>query len=35
LRIGIDDEHAAAVNGKRRAEIDGGRALSDAAFLID
>ena len=35
LRIAIDDEHAPAFNGKRRTEIDGRRALSDAAFLID
>ena len=35
LRIGIDDEHAPAEHRERRAEIDGGRALSDAAFLID
>ena len=35
LRIGVDDQYAPAVHGERRAEIDGGRALSDAALLVD
>ena len=35
LRIGVDDEYATAKERERRAEIDGRRAFSDAAFLID
>jgi hypothetical protein len=34
LRIGVNDEHALSEHRKRRAEIDGRRALADAAFLI-
>ncbi len=34
LRIEIDDEHAFADGGERRAEIDGGRRLADPALLI-
>ena len=35
LRIGIDHEHALAEHRERRAQIHRGRALADAAFLID
>ena len=31
----IDDEHATAKHRKRRAKIDGRRAFSDAALLVD
>ncbi len=34
LRIEIDDQHALADGGQSRAEIDGGRRLADAAFLV-
>ena len=34
LRIEIDDQHALADGGQRRAEIDGRRRLADAALLI-
>ena len=34
LRIEIDDQHVFADGGKRRAEIDRGRGLADAALLI-
>jgi len=34
LRIKVDDQHTLANGCKRGAEIDGGRGLADAAFLI-
>ena len=34
LRIEIDDQHALADRGQRRAEIDRGRRLADAALLV-
>ena len=34
LRIEIDDQHPLADGCERRAEIDGGRGLADAALLI-
>ena len=34
LRIEVDDQHALADCRERCAEIDGGRGLADAAFLI-
>ena len=34
LRVEVDREHAAAVLGERRAEVDGGRRLADAALLV-
>ena len=34
LWIDIDDEDALAQRGERGAEVDGGRALADAAFLV-
>ncbi len=34
LRIEIDDENALADGGERGAEIDGGRGLTHAAFLV-
>ena len=34
LRIEIDHQHLLADRGERRAEIDGGRRLADAALLV-
>ncbi len=34
LRIEVDDQHALADRRQRRAEIDGGRGLADAALLV-
>ena len=34
LRVEVDEEHPAAVLGERRAEVDGGRGLADAALLV-
>ena len=34
LRVEIDDQHVLADGGERRAEIDRGRGLADAALLV-
>ena len=34
LRVEVDGQHAAAVLGERRAQVDGGRRLADAALLV-
>ena len=35
LRVAVHDEHALAEHRECRAEVDGRRALADAAFLVD
>ena len=34
LRVEVDQQHLAAELGQRRAEVDGGRGLADAALLV-
>ena len=34
MRVEIDDQHLLADGRQRRAEIDGGRGLADAALLV-
>ncbi len=34
LRVEVDDQHAFADGGERRAEVDGGGGLADAALLV-
>jgi len=35
LRVEVDDNHALAVKRQRGADVNGGRRLADAAFLVD
>jgi len=34
LGIKVDEQRALAADGERRRQVDGGRRLADAAFLI-
>ena len=34
LRVEIDEQRLASAHGQRGGEVDGGRGLADAAFLI-